>query len=213
VIRVPRSTTVTTRSPHLSPKMSSCLSILRLSTEYPIKMAPRRNAIIGVSVAFGLIALAVFIWWVLKTYKGRREGAHQRLSYGGTANYGTAGAGVAASRADSPPAIHNPFMTEREREEEARGIRRNSFYAIGPDDASLEEETFDYMSQRNSGGQRRREISNGSGGRGWGATTSGVDNDRLSPNYGLGNHPYARKPVIGQPISQPILRESSMGNW
>jgi hypothetical protein len=103
-------------------------------------------------------------------------------------------------------------MTEREREDEARGIRRNSFYAIGPDDASLEEETFDYMSQRSSGGVLRREPSNGSGNRGWGAqATAGPD--RLSPNYGLNNHPYARKPVVGQPISQPILRESSMGNW
>jgi len=67
------------------------------------------------------------------------------------------------------------------------------------------------MSQVNSGGsQLRRETSNGSGGRGW-VTMAGADS--LTPNYGLGNHPYARKPVVGQPISQPILRESSMGNW
>lgn len=179
----------------------------------------RRNAIIGVSVSFGLIAFAVIAWWIWKSYKNRREAAHKRLSYSGEKTYGTAatgaglGGGYGDVRAESPPGLHNPFMTEREREEEARGIRRNSFYAIGPDDASLEEETFDYMSQRNShqdghGASLRREASGGSVARmGAGMANS----ERLSPSYA--GHPYARRPIGNQPISQPILRESSMGNW
>ncbi|CAG8533142.1 1588_t:CDS:2 [Acaulospora colombiana] len=175
----------------------------------------RRNAIIGVTVTFGIIALVVLIWWGVRTYRTRREGMHKRLSYGGTANYGATGRGMTevggytATRAESPPMLHNPFMTEREREEEARGIRRNSFYAIGPDDASIEEETFDYLSHRNStysggvgGGATalHRSGSGGSGGARWGGGNS---------NNGHGQ----RRLVVGQPISQPILRESSMGNW
>ncbi|KAG8783420.1 hypothetical protein FRC15_005212 [Serendipita sp. 397] len=177
----------------------------------------RRNAIIGVSVVFGLVALAVLVWWIMKTYKARQEGMHKRLSYDNNVNYGAAGTGVAvdyernygfganaeAPRADSPPNLHNPFMTEREREEEARGIRRNSFYAIGPDDASIEEETFDYMSQRSSNGGLNR------------ATSSGGHGNWLTVGGGSGanNNGAGRRPVVGQPISQPILRESSMGNW
>ncbi|PVF97635.1 hypothetical protein CPB86DRAFT_775170 [Serendipita vermifera] len=175
----------------------------------------RRNAIIGVTVTFGIIALIVLIWWGVRTYRTRREGMHKRLSYGGTANYGATGGGMTevggytATRAESPPMLHNPFMTEREREEEARGIRRNSFYAIGPDDASIEEETFDYLSHRNStysggggGGATglHRSGSGGSGGARWAGGSS---------NQGHGQ----RRLVVGQPISQPILRESSMGNW
>jgi len=185
----------------------------------------RRNAIIGVSTAFGLIALAVFVWWVVKTYKARQDGMHKRLSYGNAPNYGAAGVGVAAGgadygagygaggpRADSPPALHNPFLTEREREDEARGIRRNSFYAIGPDDASIEEETFDYMSQSSSAGggaTLNRAGSGGSGGARWVGGSGGL----TVPGVGGhgGGHP--RRQVVGQQISQPILRESSMGNW
>lgn len=185
----------------------------------------RRNAIIGVSTAFGLIALIVFVWWIVKSYKARHEGMHKRLSYDGAANYGAAGAGVSVGtgygggygggygaggvRAESPPALHNPFMTEREREEEARGIRRNSFYAIGPDDASIEEETFDYMSQRSSTGATglNRVGSGGSGNARW---MNGGGGGLTVP----GTHQGAmRRPVVGQQISQPILRESSMGNW
>jgi hypothetical protein len=192
----------------------------------------RRNAIIGVSVAFGLIALVVFVWWLVKTYKARQEGVHKRLSYGNTPNYGAAGAGVAAggagygdsvrggygaggARPDSPPMLHNPFLTEREREEEARGIRRNSFYAIGPDDASIEEETFDYMSQHSGGGggsNLNRAGSNGSGGGRWVTGSGGLTVPGAGGNAGNAGG-YVRRPVVGQPISQPILRESSMGNW
>ena len=168
----------------------------------------RRNAIIGVCVAFGLIALLVIGWWIMRMRKARAEGVHKRLSYEGQTNYGAAGHGVAARgysdtgvRPDSPPNLNNPFMTEREREEEARGIRRNSFYAIGPDDASLEEDTFDYMSQRSSGGLHR---AHSGGNSGW------ANSNTLTVP---GGNPASRRPVVGQPISQPILRESSMGNW
>lgn len=186
----------------------------------------RRNAIIGVSVAFGLIALIVFVWWIVRTYKARREGMHKRLSYDGAPNYGAAGAGIAAGtgygggygggygaggiRAESPPALHNPFMTEREREDEARGIRRNSFYAIGPDDASIEEETFDYMSQRSSTGAGGPPALNRAGSAGSGGGGRWVGNGGLTVP---GNSGAVRRPVVGQQISQPILRESSMGNW
>ncbi|CCA67625.1 hypothetical protein PIIN_01453 [Serendipita indica DSM 11827] len=168
----------------------------------------RRNAVIGVCVSFGLIALIVIGWWIMRMYKARKEGMHKRLSYEGQTNYGAAGQGVAAGgygaagmRPDSPPNLNNPFMTEREREEEARGIRRNSFYAIGPDDASLEEETFDYMSQRSSGGLNR---AHSGGHSGW------ANSNTLTVP---GSNGASRRPVVGQPISQPILRESSMGNW
>lgn len=192
----------------------------------------RRNAIIGVSTAFGLIALLVFAWWVVKTYRARQEGMHKRLSYGNAPNYGAAGASVAAGgagygggvgggygaggvRADSPPMLHNPFLTEREREDEARGIRRNSFYAIGPDDASIEEETFDYMSQHSGAGggsNLNRAGSSGSGGGRWVSNSGGLTVPGTGGNVG-NTGGYARRPVVGQPISQPILRESSMGNW
>jgi hypothetical protein len=177
----------------------------------------RNNAIIGVSTAFG----------VMKTYKARREGVHKCLSYGNTPNYGAAGAGVAAGvgggcgvggdRAESPPMLHNPFLTEREREEEVRGIRRNSFYAIGPDDASIEEETFDYMSQHSGGGggggsNQNRAGSNGSGGGRRVTGSGGLTVPGAAGNAGNAGG-YVRRPVVGQPISQPILRESSMGNW
>jgi hypothetical protein len=190
----------------------------------------RRNAIIGVSVTFGLIALIVLIWWGVRTYRNRQEGMHKRLSYGGTANYGATGGGMTqvggytAARADSPPMLHNPFMTEHEREEAARGIRRNSFYAIGPDDASIEEETFDYLSHRNSaysGGAMSGGMGAGYGGNGGGATglnrsgSGGSGGARwLGPPGGGSNQGHGqRRLVVGQPISQPILRESSMGNW
>jgi hypothetical protein len=202
----------------------------------------QRNAIIGVSVAFGFVVLLVTAWWLTKMYKARQEGAHKRLSYRNNTNYGstTAGAGGNAAfaagsgavtygaggyggydrqsrgdgglRADSPPMLHNPFLTDQERDEQARGIRRNSFYAIGPDDESIEEETFDYLSQRNStfsGGGHST-----GGGSGLNRAASGGSAGRVNVARGhVGQGGVVRRPVIGQPISQPILRESSMGNW
>jgi hypothetical protein len=131
----------------------------------------RMNAIIGVCVTFGTIALGVFIWWVVKTRQQRRENGHNRLPYRPAPNYGATGA----------PRI----MTERGDNTGGGGGssgRRNSFYAFGQDNDNLEDETFDYLSQHSHGG---------SGGHGQGV----------------------RRPVAGQPISQPILRETSMGQW
>jgi hypothetical protein len=131
----------------------------------------RRNAIIGVCVAFGTIALGVFIWWAIKARQHRQEGVHRRLSYQSAPNYGTTGAA--------------PAMAERNNNNNGSGgggERRNSFYAFRQDDDSLDDETFDYMSQHSQGGS--------------------------------GGHSHAiRRPIAGQPISQPILRETSMGHW
>jgi hypothetical protein len=134
----------------------------------------RRNAIIGVCVAFGTIALGVFIWWMVKTRR-RRQNVHSRLKDGPAPNYGATGA---------------PRMMAEHRNNggtgggggDGLGGRRNSFYAFGQDNDNVEDETFDYLSQHSHGG---------SGGHG-------------NP---------VRRPVAGQPISQPILRETSMGQW
>lgn len=122
----------------------------------------RRNAIIGVCVAFGTIALAVFFWWLIKTRQQRRENAHTRLEYQSGPNYGTAGA---------------PPMMAEQRQNDGR---RNSFYAFGQDDGA-EDETFDYISQHS--------------------------------HSGGAHNPPTRRPIAGQTISQPILRDTSMGRW
>jgi len=131
----------------------------------------RKNAIIGVCVTFGTIALAVFIWWAVKTRQQRRENVHRRLSHRAAPNYGATG---------TPR-----MMTEREGNVGGgggSGGRRNSFYAFGQDNDNPEDETFDYLSQHSNGGS--------------GGHSQGV-----------------RRPIAGQPISQPILRETSMGQW
>ena len=132
----------------------------------------RRNAIIGVCVAFGSIALGVFAWWVAKARQQRRQSAHARLTNQPPPNYGTAGAGAPR------------MMAERAHNDDGGGGggRRNSFYAFGQDQESFEDETFDYISQHSHGG-------------------SG------------GHAPVVRRPVAGQTISQPILRDTSMGRW
>jgi hypothetical protein len=132
----------------------------------------RRNAIIGVCVAFGTIALGVFIWWVVKKRQQRRWNMHTRMASQSAPNYGTTGRMMAErGHNDNNPNINN-----------GGGGRRNSFFAFGEDNDNLEDETFDYMSQHSQGG---------SGGSGQGV----------------------RRPIAGQPISQPILRETSMGHW
>lgn len=129
----------------------------------------RKNAIIGVCVTFGTIALGVFIWWMFKT-RQRRQNVHNRLKYQQTSNYGATGA----------PRI----MEERRNNVSGGGSggRRNSFYAFGQENENPEDDTFDYLSQHSHGG-----------------------------SGGHGNA--VRRPVAGQPISQPILRETSMGQW
>lgn len=136
----------------------------------------RRNAIIGVSVAFGTIALGVFIWWAVKTYQQRREKAHRRLTHQPAPNYGATGAPrMMAERGNNSNNNSNNGSDG--------GVgRRNSFYAFGQNNDSVEDETFDYISQHSQSGS--------------GPQSQGV-----------------RRPVAGQPISQPILRETSMGHW
>jgi len=133
----------------------------------------RRNAIIGVCVTFGTIALGVFVWWAIRTRQQRYENAHTRLSYQSAPNYGAAG---------TPRVMAERGYNNNNNNNNGSGGRRNSFYAFGQENDSLEDETFDYISQHSHGG---------SGGHG----------------------PATRRPVAGQPISQPILRETSMGQW
>ena len=130
----------------------------------------RRNAIIGVCVTFGTIALGVFIWWMVKTRR-RRQNVHTRLNYQPSPNYGAADAPrvMAEHRNNGGDVVGS-------------GGRRNSFYAFGQNNDNPEDESFDYLSQHSHGGS--------------GGHSNGV-----------------RRPVAGQPISQPILRETSMGRW
>lgn len=157
----------------------------------------RKNAIIGVCSVLGVIAIGIFLWWFYKSRQQKKQVDHQRISYASAPNYGATGAARGGRMSElGSGVLQNPFMTEREREDMRNGVvRRNSFYAVGPDDESIEEETYDYMSQHSGGLQRN--VSGGSGGHGG-----------LNASNG-----YLRRPVMGQPISQPILRESSMGNW
>ena len=100
----------------------------------------RRNAIIGVCAAFGVILVGVVIWWAYKSFKRQQEKAHRRLTYNSenmhqSGGYGSTGMGgytagpVARSFSDgaqSPPPGANPF--EGRGSMEVNDERRRSFF-------------------------------------------------------------------------------------
>ena len=80
-----------TNIPHLTPSASTTCPACSISsvsdgnsTNDPTSATidnNQWNTIIGVCVTFGTIALAVFIWWMLKTRQQRRWNVHKHLSH------------------------------------------------------------------------------------------------------------------------------------
>lgn len=170
--------------------------------------ASRRDAIIGVCAAFGVILVAVVFWWVYKSWRRRQDKAHRRLThdsagmhqaggYGATTQsaYGTVyGAAPQRSGYAQPHTplytttgapIPNPFE-DNSYEEDPDERRRSFFYA--------EDSLRGYTVPREED---------------QGITYTQVVRAQqgLAPNDGK-----RRAPIQASAISAPILRESSL-NW
>jgi len=111
----------------------------------------RRNAIIGVCVAFGALGLIVVGWWIARVIRRKREAGHTRLvggGGGGTADYFASYGATAPSMQQAAPSsnlgVHGG-IEER---------RRSFFFAEdelrGYDDGLRQEETT-YVSRQSSG--------------------------------------------------------------
>ncbi|KAG8905978.1 hypothetical protein FRC00_012923, partial [Tulasnella sp. 408] len=61
--------------------------------------ASRRDAIIGVCAAFGVILLAVVAWWVYKSWKRRQDRAHRRLTHDSAGMHQAGGYGATTQTA------------------------------------------------------------------------------------------------------------------
>jgi hypothetical protein len=170
----------------------------------------RRNAIIGVCVAFGVLGLLVIIWWLVRAFTRHQEVAHQPL-VGGGADYGSMaqvqplgpGSSEAAARAFSPDnEIQNPFASppgtidghDGAGAVAAGGVHRRSFFFA-------EDELRGYEGAN-------RDIDSDSPPPASSATGSGT-------TYYSSHRPvstYRRGQITPGVISAPILRESSL-NW
>lgn len=168
----------------------------------------RRNAIIGVCVAFGALGLLVTVWWLVRAITRHQGVAHQPL-VGGGADYGSMaqvqplgpGSSAAATRAFSPDNdIQNPFASPPGTIDGhdgaghvAGGVHRRSFFFA-------EDEL-----------------------RGYEGANREIDSDSPPPastatsgtTYYSSHRPvstYRRGQITPGVISAPILRESSL-NW
>lgn len=171
--------------------------------------ASRRNAIIGVCVAFGALGLVVVVWWLVRAIMRHKEAAHRPLGDGGE-GYGSMtqvqplgpGSSASGTRAFSPDnGMQNPFGSPPgsiDRHEagivEAGGVHRRSFFFA-------EDELRGYEDTVNRD----------------------VDSDSPPPGstmasgatYYSSHRPvstYRRGQITPGVISAPILRESSL-NW
>ncbi|KIO25666.1 hypothetical protein M407DRAFT_207770, partial [Tulasnella calospora MUT 4182] len=61
--------------------------------------ASRRDAIIGVCAAFGVILLAVVLWWSYKSWKRRQDKAHRRLTHDSAGMHQAGGYGATTQTA------------------------------------------------------------------------------------------------------------------
>jgi len=167
----------------------------------------RRNAIIGVCVAFGALGLLVIIWWLVRAIMRHQAAAHRPLDDGG-GGYGSmaqaqplgVGSSAAATRAFSPDSgEQNPFASPPgsiERHDgavEAAGVHRRSFFFA-------EDELRGYEDVN-------REVESESP-----PPVSGVSSGTTFYSSHRPPSTYRRGQITPGVISAPILRESSL-NW
>lgn len=167
----------------------------------------RRDAIIGVCAAFGVILLAVVLWWAYKSWKRSQDRAHRRLTmdsagmhqaggYGATATmphaYQTAPQQVGYSDTGSPVyayatgAAQDPFQDSSSIDDH-ENRRRSFFYA--------EDSLRGYTVPRTEEDQ--------------GTTYTQMMRQQQGGSMNDGKR---RAPIQASAISAPILRESSL-NW
>jgi len=167
----------------------------------------RRNAIIGVCVAFGALGLLVIIWWLIRAIMRHQAAAHRPLDDGG-GGYGSmaqaqplgVGSSAAATRAFSPDSgQQNPFASPPgsiERHDgvvEAGGVQRRSFFFA-------EDELRGYEDVH-----RETDSESPPPASGVGSGTTFYSSHRPPSTYRRGQ-------ITPGVISAPILRESSL-NW
>lgn len=171
------------------------------SADAAASAATRRDAIIGVCAAFGIILLAVVLWWAYKSYKRKQEKQHRRMTYTSGAMQQAGGYGATAYQQPPQHAGYNDAGSP--------------VYAVGGFSSGVpQDDPFDDPRGSTELERRRSFFYAEDSLRGYSVPREeepGITYTQMMRQQ-QGLDPKRRAPIQASAISAPILRESSL-NW